>query len=57
MAKEATMRIPLAEAYFCENCQCFVDSAIACECGSEALLCMSGVMNRKTEPEPEEVSA
>lgn len=41
------MRIPIASAAFCEDCQSFGDSLIECECGSKALLTMSAVMNRE----------
>lgn len=53
----ATKRIPMADCYFCESCQCFVDSAVQCECGSEALMCMSAVMNRQEVEETVEVPA
>lgn len=45
------MRIPIAAAAFCEDCQSFGDNLIVCECGSQALLTMSTVMNRQEEPE------
>lgn len=48
----ATKRIPIAEAYFCEDCDCVVDSAVQCECGSAALMSLSGVLNRETAEEP-----
>lgn len=48
----ATKRIPIADAYFCEDCDCVVDSAVQCECGSAALMSLSGVLNRETAEEP-----
>lgn len=45
---------PLATAYLCQDCNCVVNSSTQCPaCASEVLLCLAGVLDRETEPEPE----
>lgn len=53
MSQQATIRIPLVEAFFCEDCNSICNSPVQCECGSQALMSMSGVLNRETPGEPE----
>lgn len=49
-------RIRLQDAYLCQDCECVVNSAQQCECGSTALLGLSAVLNRP-EDAPAEVNA
>lgn len=39
--------IPLDRASFCPDCNCFVGSLIACNCGNRSLMTMANVMNRE----------
>lgn len=40
--------IPLGSAYLCQNCQLVGNVSTECPgCGSQALLCLAGVMDRE----------
>jgi len=49
----ATMQhIPLSAAYLCEDCDSIGNCSERCPaCASEALICLSGVLNREEESE------
>lgn len=50
------MRIPLASAALCQDCQCISDNLVECECGSKAMMTLSAVLNRPQELDLEEVT-
>ena len=40
------MRIPIATAFICLDCECFTENNIRCDCGSERLFAYAPIMNR-----------
>jgi hypothetical protein len=43
-----SVRIPMAQAFYCEDCQCIGNVAIRCECGSQhGMAPLSSWLNRE----------
>lgn len=48
MRRTEIQLIPLGSAYLCQNCQLVGNVSTECPgCGSQALLCLAGVMDRE----------
>ncbi len=45
------LKIPLSQAYFCENCQSITNSANLCHCGATNLVHIARWLNRISSPE------
>lgn len=44
-----TVRFPLSTSYLCADCDCVTDNSMRCPCGSQSLMTLSAVLNRKID--------
>jgi len=57
MTFHSMQHMPLSDAYLCQDCSCIGNCAEQCPaCASEALMCLSGVLNRMQTEEVRQIS-